>query len=504
MSRPNIVLICADDLDFSEMECYRGLGLPGATPFGDAAVHTPHIDSLARDGTLLTRYYATSAICTPSRYSILTGRLASRSPSILADFPPPAQATITWNARVSRDGDSMAKALRAMGYATAFVGKWHAGAPKPDFSAVAPDADPHDPAVATVAREQWQIGVDHLRDGLGFDVVDRVYFGNKEYLPPRLQVHNLEWIAEGATAFIDAHRDEPFFLHMALTTPHGDQHTDFLSADPLLTPAGPLERRPTVMPPRESIPDRLRAAGVDPATAMATWIDDAVGAVLGRLDALGLADNTIVIFTGDHLGRGKYMCYEGSRVPLIARWPGRIPTGGTSAALAANIDLAATLAELAGDPLPDDYDTDGVSFADVLLRPDHAAGREHVFLEVSNIRGVVTDRWKYIACRASEQVLAAMAADAEAARREGRKRLVGWDGRVNPHAHALSEGIRYFADGAFPHYLDADQLYDLAADPWERHNVIDDPANADVLADMKRRLAEELARLPHNFGEFTA
>lgn len=505
MSRPNIVLICADDLSFNEIGPYRGRGIPADDPYRGEAVHTPHIDSLAGQGALFTRYYATSAICTPSRYSILTGRLASRSPSILREFPPGAPATIAWNARVEPEESNVAKVLKSLGFATGFVGKWHNGNPRMDFSGVAPDADPADPQVARIVGGAYDRGVEHLRDGLGFDFVDRVYFGNKEYLPPQLQVHNLEWIAEGAVEFIDRHADGPFFLCMATTAPHGDQRTRFWEDNPRYTPAGVLPERPGAMPPREELLSRLREVGVSEVTAMATWIDDAVGTVLSRLQALGLAENTIVVFTCDHLARGKYTCYEGCRVPFIVRWPSKIRSGLETDALCANIDLVSTLTELAGGELPGGCDTDGVSFADVLLEPGKSHDRrKHIYLECSNIRGIVTRRWKYIANRVTDDVMARIEADERDARETGRKRLVGWDGRKNPHNGAEREGIRYFASGTFANYFDPDQLYDLETDPCEQRNLANDPRHAEILVAMKDTLRRELARLPHSFGEFTA
>jgi arylsulfatase A-like enzyme len=259
------------------------------------------------------------------------------------------------------------------------------------------------------------------------------------------------------------------------------------------------------MPPREELLSRLREAGVSETTAMATWIDDAVGAVLGRLEAHGLAENTIVIMTVDHLARGKYTCYEGGHVPFIVRWPAKIAAGMETDALCANIDLVATLTELVGGELPVDYETDGVSFADVLVAPDGAARpRKHVYVECCNIRGIVTSRWKYIANRVTDEVMALIEADEREARQTGRKRLVGWDGRKNPHAHAEQEGIRYFACGRFEHYFDPDQLYDLEEDPCEQHNLVGDPQYAQIVAEMKELLERELKRLPHSFGEFTA
>ena len=203
MKRPNIVLICADDIGFNEIGPYqgrgRGRGMPDRDVYGGERVHTPHMDAIAREGALLTRYYATSPICTPSRYSILTGRFASRSPSILESFPPPGQATITWNARIDREEGNIGKVFKSLGYATGYVGKWHNHAPPLDIPKTEADSgDPEDPVYNTSMREAYYRRVEHLRDGFGFDYVDRIYFGNREGFPKPLQVHNLEWLAAGA------------------------------------------------------------------------------------------------------------------------------------------------------------------------------------------------------------------------------------------------------------------------------------------------------------------
>jgi arylsulfatase A-like enzyme len=221
------------------------------------------------------------------------------------------------------------------------------------------------------------------------------------------------------------------------------------------------------------------------------------------LDDLGLSANTIIVFTGDHLGRGKYMCYEGCRVPFLIRWPKKIAAGRRVDKLTAHIDLVTTLAELAGGQFPAGYQTDGISFARLLTDPTVEGGRDRLFLECSNIRGIVTERWKYIACRASRDVLAAIEADRGEAAATGRKRWVAWDGKKNPHPQFATEGVRYFDCGVFSNYFDADQLYDLQADVFERNNVIADPQYADVAEKLKRLLAEELRKLPHSFGEFT-
>lgn len=500
---PNIVLIYCDDIGFSEIGAYDGIQMPDRRRFGSSAVHTPNIDSLSREGATFTRYYVTSAVCTPSRYSLLTGRYASRSPELLRKYPPPQQALVKWDAQIDQHESTIGHVLQNMGYRTGFVGKWHCGHPPLDLDKkYADNGDLNDPTYNQALSNAYQEQLSYLRNGFGFDFVDRVYFGNRESFPKPVQFHNLEWLAEGAEDFIHSNDSKPFFLNLSLSTPHEDQGTKFYQQDPLITPGGRLDQRPkTKMPNREQLPDRLHALGVPLSTAMSTWQDDCVGAVLQSLENTGVADDTIVIFTSDHLGRGKFMCYEGSRVPFLIKWPKNIPQGILVDDICANIDVVATLVDLAGGSLPDNHCSDGMSFAQQLLSPkEKHPWRDRLLLEASNIRGIVTDRWKYIACRANEETEKAMKADRLAAKTEGRPRYVSWDGRRNPHINYESEGIRFFSAGAFPSYFDPDQLYDLDNDLMEQHNVANKEPG--TLVALKMMMSEEIKKLPHSFGEF--
>ena len=517
-SKPNIIMIFADDLDFDEIGVYNILKYPcctGAKELGyckdtksrryyhDKRMLTPHIDKLARDGATLARFYITSAICTPSRYAVLTGRFASRSPGFCKRFPPGTQASIRWNTPLEPAETNVAKAMKANGYATGMVGKWHSGGPPHRVKGLAKDADPSDPKVQAKIRSAYEPGLRYLRENFGFDYVDRIYMGNKEPLglPYKMKVHNLEWFTDGALEFIDRYHKRPFFFYMPLTTPHGQYGTRFLTADPRYTPAGVLEKAPEVQPSRQSIVERLAAAGIDKRNAMATWIDDALGAILEKLDNLGIADNTVVIFTSDHQSRGKFTCYEGARVPFIIRWPGKIKPGSRIDAVCANVDLAPTFIRMAGGTPQQDMARDGESFLPMLLgQGTPRSWRNGLLLECSNIRAVVTERWKYIANRPPKAVREQMEAEARQHATTGKKRRIGWDGSKNPHT--WEKGIRYGADLDFPCYFDDDQLYDLAADPFEQKNLANDPAWARTLEEMKALLKAKLKDLPHTFGEF--
>ena len=294
---------------------------------------------------------------------------------------------------------------------------------------------------------------------------------------------------------------------MPITVPHLGAIEDisdlsWLRADPRFTPAGLLDRAPSVMPPREDIFRRLKDAQIDPRNATSTWIDDLVGAILKTVEDTGAGDNTLVIFSSDHQSRGKDTCFASTHVPFVARWPKGIPAGSKADALTANIDLLPTFAELAGAPIT--APVDGRSFAAQLTgKPSPNPWPEHLLLECSNIRAVVTERWKYIANRPAAEVWKRIEDDALEAARTGRKRYVALDGVRNPHPGFAGEGIRYYALEDFPHYFDRDQLYDLRSDVFEQHNLAGDPSYHSITNEMQDRLRSLLARLPHKFGEFT-
>jgi arylsulfatase A-like enzyme len=527
-SRPNIIFILADDLDFDEIGVYEpreypsrtGAHLRGLTTwredwryYPDPRMHTPHIDSLATDGMRLDRFYVTSAVCTPSRYAFMTGRYASRSLPFLERYPPGTEAFVTWNTQLGTAEPNLARALSGLGYYTGLVGKWHLGFPFAQIDPLPADADPADPNTAAQIRRNYELSVETVRQEFGWDHVDRLWLLNKEGgalgLPDALRHHNQEWLTAGALEFIHdrAGTDQPFFLYFALTVPHSQFdgiYGEFRGADPLASPAGRLSQPATGQPSRASIDTRLRERGISPRNAMATWIDDSVGAILAELEALDIADNTLVIFTSDHQSRGKFTAYEGSRVPFLARWPDHVPAGITVDALTANIDVAPTLVELAGGKPRELGKVDGRSLLPLLQGKVPAQWRDSLLLEIAYSRAVVTRDWKLLVNRPVPEALAAFDADRLAFAATGQRRTVHWSGRSNPHGPWWGEeGIRYVADVDFPHFFDFDQLYHLHTDPFEQVNVIDHPEYRDTTHQLKAQLREHLASLPHAFGEFS-
>jgi arylsulfatase A-like enzyme len=451
-----------------------------------------------------SRFYVTTAICTPSRYSLLTGQYASRSPEFCKKNPPGTQASIRWDTDLAPGQENLATAMKRAGYATGMVGKWHCGmAGGYQLKGIDPGADPWDSALQRKIGDWYKAGQAHIRERAGWDYAESLYFQNKEGLglPRAMQVHNLEWLADGAVRFIRQKREAPFFLYVPLTVPHAQYTAAWLRDDPRFTPSGILDKAPPVMPPREDIFRRLKEAGIDERNAPATWVDDLVGAILESLDETGQADNTLVVFASDHQSRGKDTCFESSRVPFVARWRNGIPAGAKVDALTANIDLLPTFLDLAGGAVTSQVD--GASFAAMLkgaAKPE--AWRKSLLLETSNIRAAVSEEWKYIANRPPESVWRRIEEDAAEALKTGRKRYVALDGIRNPHQGYVTEGIRYSALADFPHYFDRDQLYHLPTDVFEQDNLAGDPSYRPQLADLQEQLRGLLTPLPHSFAEF--
>jgi len=516
-TRPNVVVIFTDDLDFDE------IGVPGYDPvkyptytgarklgfdrdkpnnwgFYPSPPPTPNIASLERDGMLFTRMHMVNTICMACRYALLTGQYCSRSESLIKKHPIDGPANVEFNTILQPHQWNVAKSLQAAGYATGLVGKWHLCEHKAEQGVIVPPItdykgvshgpdDPNDPAVAARVREVYEAGVDYIRKNHGFDYAAGIYQNNANGmgLPKALweQENNMEWFTASALRFIDQNRDRPFFLHFAPNIPHGTFSSSFVKADPRATPEGLIDWHLGSQPSRQDIMRRIKEEGLDPTAAMPMWIDDGIGVILNRLEELGLSDNTVVIFSSDQQSRGKWTCYEGSHVPFLVRWPARIQAGSVCEALTASIDLAPTLLDICGveQPGAEEAVVDGRSFLANLIPDKKGVPDRPVLVEMGYGRAVIQDDWKYIAVRFPPD------REAEFMRRSDGK--PGIDGRVTPAG-----------EKTFPNYFDRDQLYDLKADPYEQKNLFGDPARAGKLAQMQALMKRMLAPLPHVFGEF--
>jgi N-acetylgalactosamine-6-sulfatase len=341
-ARPNIVLIVADDLGYADVAC-----------FGGKAVPTPHLDALARSGVKMTRFYAASAVCSPTRASILTGRYPLRY-DIRRHFPDDAS-------HLPRGVVTLPALLRAGGYATAHVGKWHLGglhvghAANRAASIPGPREHGFDHYLCQIEQSppRGQLAAERrlYRDGGTCLLRDDQPVPESD---PYFRMHLTDILGAEAIRLVEQfHRaGRPFFLNLWHLVPH-------LPYEPGSEPHWSATAAPGISDNQH----RFRS--------MVAHMDATIGALVKRLDELGLRENTLVVVTSDNgavyegdvgpLKAGKTDLHEGGiRVPMIASWPRRIPAGSSSAAVAATIDLLPTLCSAAGISVPEAAKVDGL------------------------------------------------------------------------------------------------------------------------------------------------
>lgn len=515
-NRPNIIFIYADDLDFDQMEvdcyphnqypCFTGAKEAGKLPdhflpegwdpvYFEDSLYTPNMDKLSKQGAYFSRFYITSAMSTPSRYSLLTGKYAHKSQSLLEEYPAGTVADIEWNQYLNDKNDNLAKQLKKAGYYTAIVGKWHNGEPEAALTKDVYNTYKHDSLLLQQKmQEAQQLGCQFLMDEIGFDYATHMSFSNAD----RAGGHNLPWYTDAVVDFLAQDHEKPFFLYFPLPVPHGFGGGSEFKHDLLLSPAGYLSELPTSQPSIDDVYRRIRENGCSDRSITFTWIDDCLGAVMQKLEDEGLAENTILIFTSDHQSRGKFSCYEGAHVPFMIRWPGVVKPGSHVDDIWANIDIMPTLLEIAAASIPDGLD--GQSFLGRLTGETAANPDRALLLETNYGKAVVKGDYKYIANRPPSEVIELMKADS-AAVGNNHDRTVGWDGHQSEHNSSRGlRGVRFTNNQFFKHYFDADQLYNLSEDVFEQSNLAAE--QPDKLAEMQEELKKLLTDCPHSFGEF--
>lgn len=375
LRNPNIVFILADDLGVGDLGCY-----------GQQKIRTPNLDHMAAEGLRFTQFYSGSPVCAPSRCTFMTGKHSGHGwVRDNREVQPEGQAPIP------ADSVTIARVLKARGYATGAMGKWGLGPPDSE-------GDPN--------RQGFDLF-------FGYNCQRQAHNHYPTFLRRNDQVLKLEGNTGGATGkqfshdlmeaetlrFIRDHRQDPFFLYVPFTVPHlalqvpEDSLAEYLGKwdDPPYTGGNGYLPHP-----------HPRAAYA----AMVTRLDRSVGRILALLKELKLEEDTLVVFasdngpTYDRLGgsdseffnsagglRGlKGDVYEGGiRVPLIARWPGKIRPGRTSGVPAALWDLFPTFCEVSGSAPP--RDLDGVSLLPTLLDRKEQARHPYLYWEFASYGG---------------------------------------------------------------------------------------------------------------------
>ena len=423
---PNIILIVADDMGWGDLPSY-----------GHPTIKTPHLDRVAREGQRWTTFYSGAPYCTSSRAGLLTGRLpvrsgmASETRTVL--FPdstgglPPSEVTIP-------------EVLKARGYATAMMGKWHLGH--------LPQHQPENHGFDLYFGIPYSNDMDApLPDGPEKNALIRnpkadsfnvpVFSGGKVVERPAHQQTLTRRYVERSIAFIRANPKKPFFLYLAHHAPHVPlfAHHDFAGQSP-------------------------RGAYGDVLAEM----DDGVGRLRAALEELGLERNTLLIFTSDngpwlaqkdiagssgHLRDGKGTTFEGGvRVPALFLWPGTIKPGAVDQ-MGAFFDLLPTFARMAGAALPEGRVLDGGDLTPVLTGAGPSPRREYFYYRGSTLQAVRSGPYK---------------------------------------AHFVT---RIEGHDQSPHPIDPPWLYDLDQDVEERYDIARE--KPEVVSRLKR-LAEEHIR----------
>lgn len=380
VSKPNIIYILADDLGYGDLSCY------GQTHF-----KTPHIDALAAEGLRFTQHYSGSTVCAPTRSCIMTGLHTGHTPVRgNREHQPVGQSPIP------ADTVTVAKLLKQAGYATGMYGKWGLGYPGSEGDPIKQGFDEF-------------FGYNCQRNAHSYYPAFLFHNDRKIELDGKTYSHDL--IMEKALAFIRRNATQSFFCYMPVTIPHAAMHVP----------------EPYVKPYREKFAQFEGTVGkyagptvTNPVAAFAgmmTKLDEGVGQVMALLKELKLDDNTIVMFSSDNgphmegghkpdffdsngplTGHKRAVTEGGIRVPLIARWPGKVPVGKESNHISAHWDLLPTFCELAGaTAIPQ---VDGISFVPTLLGQS-ARQKPHDYLyweffEQGGKRAVRMGKWKAI------------------------------------------------------------------------------------------------------------
>jgi arylsulfatase A-like enzyme len=525
---PNIIIINVDDMAAGQ---YFGFD-------SDRLVNTPTLDALANTGINFTEGFAASTVCGPSRYSLMTGRWASRNTSdqFIARFALDTLGRFAVaDTEFESDNQNLGAWLQQAGYRTGMVGKGHFT--DDDLNSTNNWAakglltyeQNADPATDTTTNAKMQhnhrVLCQRMR-AFGFDYVSSYYKANLlELKNDALNVHNQEWITKGALDFIEENKDQRFFLYMAPTINHGPVRNDLsktLGADNRYTSAGYLPNEDySFMPTRQAIINEVSVAGNEQISARETWLDYSIAAIVNKLTAYDIRNDTLIIFTSDHGEKdlnstrsgqgpviwGKSSLFDlGMRVPLVMNWPNGITSAGRDYdEMVSHVDLAPTLLALAGGAGASSLPTrpvDGVSLEPVINSASPAAVRDDLFAEIGYARAVRTKDRKYVAVRYTPSIYTQITNEFLWTPYSKPGDTVPPASLTRPY-YVNNSSLGSLAANSHPEntYFADDQLYDLTTDPTEAINIYgQEPATA---YDLKKRLANYIGGIPNRpFRQF--
>lgn len=505
--RPNFIFFISDD-QLKEMMNFL--------PEGKGKNLTPATDKLIESGaTVMDKMYVTSPVCTPSRFASLTGTYPSRSKAegfLWKAKQNGGQTIVEWNTFILKsDKNTLPWVLKRAGYKTGFAGKNHV-IESTKITHPKWEDDPEDPKVAELLRRNAETLKQDIK-AAGFDYAASLYDNNPSHNGIKaLLAHNQDWITKGGLDFIDEYHSQPFFLWFATTIPHGPtDDARSWKADPRITAEGLLKEPLSVQPDRASLAKRVQMAGIKGwQKENLLWLDDALHALVKKLDEVGELDNTIIVYFNDHGQRSKGTVYEGGVHGEAFFWrSGGFPAGPRSNAYVSNVDFAPTILDLAGVDYDPDW-FDGVSAYPALMGEETESDRS-LYFELGYVRGVLKDGWKYVALRYPENIANMPLEDRQAAldkfneSQRRREKPVYTEDPNTPFSHiqAIPGGgdAEHKSLSQYPSYYEADQLYYLYEDRREQKNLANNPEYAAKLAEMKAELKKHLDTLPGTFGE---
>ncbi|MEV7140372.1 sulfatase family protein [Streptomyces tauricus] len=387
--RPNLLVILGDDLGWADLSSY-----------GAPHIRTPHLDRLARQGVRFTDAYSGSATCSPTRFSLYTGRYPGRTPGGLAEpIANKAQG-------LDPNHPTLASLLKKAGYSTALIGKWHCGW-LPDHSPTKSGWDEFFGNFGGVLEYFSKLG--QLGD---YDL----YEGDAQYKDLR---YYTEVLTERAVEYVGRDHDKPWLLNLNFTTPHWP----WLAEDDAETGAEIAAKIRAAKNQGEvsRALNHFDGGSVEKYTQMVESLDAAVGEVLTALRRSGQEENTLVLFASDNGGERysynwplsgeKFVLLEGGiRVPAIVRWPARIDGRQVSHEPHFSPDWTATLLEVGGARPDPAYPLDGTSLAGYLLKGEEPPQRD-LFWRVRANRALRRGDWKYYRDETGQDHLYNLAAD---------------------------------------------------------------------------------------------
>ena len=382
--RPNIVYIMADDLGYGDLGCY-----------GQKHIKTPHIDRLAQNGMKFTDFYAGSTVCAPSRCVLMTGLHTGH-------------CYIRGNGKdnLRPEDVTVAEILKDAGYATGQVGKWGLG---------------HEGSTGVPTKQGFDFFFGYLDQGHAHLYYPTFLVKNERRVRLRNVVpdegergqgvaskkvdYSPAFMIDETLGFVDAHKDEPFFLYLSYTLPHANNEAMRKTGDG------------TAVPDLGIYKNRNWTKQNKGQAAMVGYLDMMVGQVVERLDTHNLTDDTIIFFTSDNgphseggndvgffdangpvTGIKRAMYDGGIRVPMIVQWPRRVKAGATTSLVAGGVDFLATAAAIAGVDVK--TATDGISFLPTLLgNEDGQEKHEYLyweFYEQGSKQALRAGQWKAV------------------------------------------------------------------------------------------------------------